>query len=93
MCYSNSNIIATWYNNCFVYAMYARRLSVQAQYSRLCLNISSSGCYGRLVTWKVVGLTAAKFKSLIFSVSGFTLSNNVNICIFIILNDFCLSSA
>jgi uncharacterized membrane protein len=33
-------------------------------------------------------MTAAKFKPLIFSVSGFALSNVANICIFMILDDF-----
>jgi hypothetical protein len=35
-------------------------------------------------------LTAAEFKPLLFSVPGFALSNIANICIFMILNDFCL---
>jgi hypothetical protein len=35
-------------------------------------------------------MTAAKFKPLIFSVSGFALSNVANILIFMILDDFCL---
>jgi hypothetical protein len=38
-------------------------------------------------------MTAAKFKHFIFSVWGFALSNIVYIFIFIIVNDFCLSSA
>jgi hypothetical protein len=38
-------------------------------------------------------MTAAKFKPLIFSVSGFTLSNVANIFIFMILDDFCLLPA
>jgi hypothetical protein len=33
-------------------------------------------------------MTAAKFKPLIFSVSGFDLSNVANIFIFMILDDF-----
>jgi hypothetical protein len=35
-------------------------------------------------------LTAAKFKPLEFPMSGFALSNIANICILMILNDFCL---
>jgi hypothetical protein len=35
-------------------------------------------------------MTAAKFKPLIFFVSGFALSNIANIFIFMILDDFCL---
>jgi hypothetical protein len=38
-------------------------------------------------------MTATKFKPLIFSVSGFALSNVVNILIFMILDDFCLLPA
>jgi hypothetical protein len=37
-------------------------------------------------------LTAAKFKPLVFPVSGFALSNIANIFILMILNDFCLAS-
>jgi hypothetical protein len=46
-----------------------------------------------LVSWTVVCLPAAKFKPLIFRVSGFALSNVANICIFMILFDFCLLPA
>jgi hypothetical protein len=46
-------------------------------------------CYnGRLVT--VVSLTAAKFKLLIFTVSGFALFCSANMFILIIVYDFCL---
>jgi hypothetical protein len=65
-------------------------LSVQVQYSRKCPIISSSCYNSSLFTWTVVYLTAAKFKPLIFTVSGFALSNVANICIFMILYDFCL---
>jgi hypothetical protein len=48
-------------------------------------------CYnGTLVTWTVVCLTAAKFKPLTFSVSGFALSYTANIVILITLCDLCL---
>jgi hypothetical protein len=50
-------------------------------------------CYDSLVTWMVMRLTAAKFKTLIFSMSGFTLSYAANMFILIILYDFCLLSA
>jgi hypothetical protein len=46
-----------------------------------------------LDTWTVIHMTADKFKPLIFSVSGFALSNVANILIFMILDDFCLLSA
>jgi hypothetical protein len=38
-------------------------------------------------------MTASKFKPLIFSVSGFALSNIANIFILMILDDFCLLPA
>jgi hypothetical protein len=48
-------------------------------------------CYnGSLVTWTVLSLTTAKFKPLIFSISGFTLSYTANMFILKILHDFCL---
>jgi hypothetical protein len=48
-------------------------------------------CYNdSLVTWMVVSLTTAKFKLLIFSTSGFTLSHATNIFVLMILCDFCL---
>jgi hypothetical protein len=51
-------------------------------------------CYnGSLVTWTVVSLASAKFKLLIFSVSGFALSYTANMFILMILCDFCLSPA
>jgi hypothetical protein len=55
---------------------------------------SCSSCYnGHLVTGTVIRLTAAKLKPLIFSVSGFTFSNDSNICIFMILYGLCLLPA
>jgi hypothetical protein len=48
---------------------------------------------GSLVTWTAVGLTAAKFKPLIFSVSGFALSYTANMFILVVLYDFCLLPA
>jgi hypothetical protein len=41
----------------------------------------------------VVHMTVAKFKHLIFSVSGFALFNVANIFILMILDDFCLLPA
>jgi hypothetical protein len=50
----------------YVYTIYTRPLSVQAQYSRKCPIIRSS-CYNiSLVTWTAVCLTAAKFNLIIF---------------------------
>jgi hypothetical protein len=51
-------------------------------------------CYNDcLVTWTVVSLTTAKFKPLIFSMSGFALSYTVNMFSLLILYDFCLLPA
>jgi hypothetical protein len=48
-------------------------------------------CYnGSLVTRSVVSLPTAKFKPLIISMSGFTLSYTPNMFILMILYDFCL---
>jgi hypothetical protein len=58
--------------------------SVQAQYNRLCPISSSFRYNGSLDTWTVVCLTAAKFKPLVFPVSGFALSNVANIFIIMI---------
>jgi hypothetical protein len=41
----------------------------------------------------VVSLTTAKFKSLIFSMVGFTLSYSANMFILIVLYDFCFLPA
>jgi hypothetical protein len=46
-----------------------------------------------LVTWIVVSLTTAEFKSLIFSVSGIAVSYTANIFILVILYDFRLLPA
>jgi hypothetical protein len=46
-----------------------------------------------LGTWTFIHMTAAKFKPLIISVSGFALSNVTNNFIFMILDDLCLLSA
>jgi hypothetical protein len=51
-------------------------------------------CYnGSLVTWTVAILTTAKFKPLIFSVSGFALSYTADMFILMILYDLCLLPA
>jgi hypothetical protein len=42
-----------------------------------------------LDTWTVVHTAAAKFKPLVFPVSGFALSNVANILIFMVFEDFC----
>jgi hypothetical protein len=52
------------------------------------LLFTSISCYhGSSDTWTLVHMTAAKFKPLIFSVSGFALSDIANIFIFMILDD------
>jgi hypothetical protein len=65
-------------------------MSAQAQYSRSCQNLRY---YSSLDTWTVVRLNAAKFKPLIFSVSGFVLPYIADISIFMILYNFCLLPA
>jgi hypothetical protein len=77
----------------YVYAIYTRPLSAQAQYSRSCQNICSLRYNSSLETWTVVHLTAAKFKPLMFYVLGFALPYIADICIFMILYDFCLLPA
>jgi hypothetical protein len=62
-----------------------------ADYALLLTN--SSRHNGSLDTWTVVNTTAAKFKPLVFPVSGFALSNIANIFVFMILYDFCLLTA
>jgi hypothetical protein len=63
----------------YTHTIYTRPLSVQAENSRSCPFLNSLGYSGSLVTWKVVCLTAAKFKPLVLSVPGFALSNIANI--------------
>jgi hypothetical protein len=58
-----------------VHTLYARPLSVQARYSRLCPINFSLSFHGNLDTWRVVEGTAAKFKPLTLSNTGFALSN------------------
>jgi hypothetical protein len=48
------------------------------------LVISSLHYNDSLVTWTIIHMTAAKFNPLIFSVSGFALSNVSDILIFMI---------
>jgi hypothetical protein len=48
---------------------------------------------GSLVIWNVLGLTAAKFKFLIFSISVFSLSYTANMFILMILYDLTLLPA
>jgi hypothetical protein len=73
----------------YVYAIYTRPLSAQAQYSRSCQNLY----YNSLDTWTVVRSTSAKFKPLIFSVLGFALHYIADIHIFIIVYNLCLLPA
>jgi hypothetical protein len=49
--------------------------------------LSYNGC---LVTWTVMSLTTAKFKLIIFSMSGYTLSYTANMFILMIPYGFCL---
>jgi hypothetical protein len=70
------------------FALYTSPLSVQALQNRSCLSYL---CYsGFLVTRTVACLTTAKFKPVIFSVSGFCLFYVTKVFILTILYDFCL---
>jgi len=55
--------------------------------------LSNLLCNSSLATRMVVCLMYAKFKLLILSVYGFALCYVVNICILVILYDFCLLTA
>jgi hypothetical protein len=57
------------------------------------LQVVAKATTALLDTWMVVHVTAAKFKPLILSMSGFNLSNVANIPIIMILNDLCLLPA
>jgi hypothetical protein len=48
---------------------------------------------GSLIVWTVVSLTTAKFKPLVFPMSGFALFYTANMFILVILYDFCLSKS
>jgi hypothetical protein len=67
--------------------------STQAQYSRSFSIICSLHYNNSLSTWKVIRLTAPKYKHLKFSVSGFALLYIADISITMILYDFCLLPA
>jgi hypothetical protein len=74
--------------------MVLKVLPVSPGFAEQILTILFTLCYnGSLVTWTVVSLTAAKFKLLIFSVSGFPLSYAANRVILMILYDLCLFPA
>jgi hypothetical protein len=73
----------------YIQCLFQSRL-VTADYA---LVTSSLHYNDSLDTCTVVHMIAAKFKPLIFSVSGFALSNVANILISMILDDFCLLSA
>jgi hypothetical protein len=68
--------------------------SVSPGFAKQIMPILCILCYnGSLVTWMAVSLTTARFKPLIFSVSGFALPYTANMYILMILYDFCLSPA
>jgi hypothetical protein len=68
-----------------VYKIYTGPPSLQAHCSRLCPISSSFRYNSTLVTWTVVYLTAAKFKPLILSMSGFSLPNIANIFVIMVV--------
>jgi hypothetical protein len=64
------------------------KYSVRTDYAEMIMHILHVSCHnGNLVMWTVVSVTTAKFKPLIFSMSGFTLSCTANL---MIPYDFCL---
>jgi hypothetical protein len=68
--------------------------SVSTGFAKQIMPILRILCYnGSLVTWMVVSLTTDKFKPLIFSMSGFTLSYTANVFVLMILYDFSLLPA
>jgi hypothetical protein len=73
----------------YIQALFQSRLGT-ADYALL---TSSLGYHDNLDTCTVIHMTAAKFKPLIISVSGFTLSNVANILIFMIFDGLCLLPA
>jgi hypothetical protein len=73
----------------YIQGLFQSRLST-ADYALVTSSLQNNDS---LVTWTVIHMTASKFKPLIFSVSGFALSNVSNIFIFMILDDFSLLPA
>jgi hypothetical protein len=57
------------------------------------LQVVAKATTALLDTWTVVHVTATKFKPLILSMSGLTLSNVANILIIMILDYLCLLPA
>jgi hypothetical protein len=72
----------------YVYTIYTRPLSPQAQYSKSCPIICSLLYNSSLQIWIVIRLTATKFKPLKLSMSRFALPYILDISIYIILYDF-----
>jgi hypothetical protein len=67
------------------------QVPVSPSFAKQIMPILYISCYNdSLVTWMVVYLTTAKFKPLIFSVSGFTLAYAVNMFMLMNLYDICL---
>jgi hypothetical protein len=78
--YENYLVLHFWH--VIVYILHTRPLLVKDRYSRLCPTSCSKSHFGRFDTWTLVHVTTAKFKPLIFSMTGFALSNVTNIFIF-----------
>jgi hypothetical protein len=77
----------------YIYIIYTRPLSAQAQYSRSCLISCSLRYNSSLNNWTVIHLTVTKFKPLKFHVAVFALPYFADITISMILYDFCLLPA
>jgi hypothetical protein len=78
----------------FLVHIHANKSSVSPGFAKHITSILLIICYnGSLVTWTVVSFTAAKFKPLLFSMSGFAFFYAANMFILMFLYDFCLLPA
>jgi hypothetical protein len=102
ICVSVSSNLSVWTLSVYISCVYSQamyRQDIQGFFlpqlstADYALVTSSLLYHDTLVTWIVVHMTAAKFKPLIFSVSDFALSYAANICIFMILDGFCILPA
>jgi hypothetical protein len=86
MCISHIQNIIEISPLCSIY-----KSSVSPGFAKQIMSILHNLYYnGSLVTWTVISSTTAKYKLLIFSMSGFALSYTANMFILMILYDFSL---
>jgi hypothetical protein len=90
----SSSVYISHYVACYSSFCTTHQSSVSTGFTEQIMPVLRILCYnGSLVIWTVVNLTTAKFKPLIFSMSGFTLSYTANMFILVILYDFYWSPA